>query len=1151
MRKIYLNAALLLSLFFCSSVLFAQNNWTGVSEGALRKDLFSGRYKPSAYRLFQLNEVAMQQQLRRAPLRSAVPAESSSLIITIPDADGNPIRFKSVESPVMDPALAAKYPEIRSYFGQGIDDPASTIYFDFSPRGFHAMVFSVTKKTMYIDPVDREGKYYVAFSRNDADNNTSVFSCETPVSSTQDTPTPSLTTGRGADDARLRTYRLALASSGEYSAYFLDGTETTDTQKKAKVLAAMAALLTRTNGIFERDLGVHMNLVANNDQVIYLNAATDPWNSLNSTWDTTTQVMLDNVIGSFNYDIGHFITQGSDNGNAGCIACVCKSWNGQNGDTNGPFVGKGGGFTSHQNPEGDPFVVDYTTHEMGHQFGANHTFSFAIESGSVVQMEPGSGSTIMGYAGITGTPDIQAHSDDYFHSASIQQITDYVKGTTGGGCAVVTNTGNNIPTADAGADYIIPAGTPFTLTGAGTDADAADVLSYTWEQFNDATASQVTPPANSLVGPFFRSRPYNASNSRTFPPLNDILNNNNVSKWEVLPARLAAPALPTAPLNDRALVFRFTVRDNRPGGGGTRDDDMQLRIPQETGPFQVTSPNSAVSWGAGTDQTITWSVGGSDAAPINCTNVKISLSYDGGLTFPTVLLASTPNDGSAEIQLPANTSSQARIKVEAVGNIFFDISNINFNITGPEFNFNSPAAAIITCGQTTSSITLATTASLGFNTPVTLSAISGVPAGTTVMFGTNPVNPGSSSLITLNNVNLLTAGTSYDITIQGVAGAIIKTRVLRFTVESLTPPAITAQPQAISACIASNTSFSVTATNAVSYQWQLSTNGGAAYSPAPGTNNTATYSISNATIDMNGYRYRVQVNGTCSQTITSNAAILTVIAPVTISRQPSNITICETGNITFVTEGTSTIPVIYQWQVSTNGGTAFTNITNGGSYAGATTATLAVNNVAASMNNYQYRALLSSATCTSPAITSTAALTVNARPTVQLTASPLTDLLPGQTTTISATISPAPTGFNISWTRDDQLLPGIIGTGYLVDSVEVGNYQVGIVNPTTGCNNRSNVLTIGATASANLFIFPTPNDGRFTVSYYNSTGSAAKQTLAIYDTRGQQVYSAQLNVNGPYTLHDINIRGKAKGIYYVVIGDGSGKKITEGKVMIY
>lgn len=1138
MRKVNLRLLVLLGLLCCFTPVFSQNAWKEVSESTLKKDLFAGgRYKPDAYKIFQLNEFLLQQELIKVPLRSVVPAESSDMIITIPDSDGQPLRFRFVESSVMEPTLAAKFPEIKTYFGQGIDDPGSTIYFDFSPRGFHAMVLSSAKKTLYIDPLDSDDKYYVVFSQKDVVNYRSDFRCLTPESaqnSSLQLPSPALITGRGADDGKLRSYRLALACTGEYASYFLNGTESNDAQRKAKVLAAMTTLVVRTNAIFERDFAIHLNLVGNNDLIIYLNANTDPWGS---ELNIKTQETIDAVIGDPNYDIGHLVDRGSNNGNAGCIGCVCVTWNGSS--SLGSFRGKGGAFTSHQTPEGDPFIVDYTSHEMGHQFGANHTFSFSPEN-TGTQMEPGSGSTIMGYAGITGsTTDVQANSDDYFHAISIQQITDYVKSSAGGSCATITNTNNTPPTANAGPDYTIPKETPFVLTGTASDPDPVDVLSYTWEQFNSIpdNESQLFPIPTDTVGPLFRSLRYNPSPSRTFPQLSSILNGSNGNKWERLPSV------------ERILTFRFTVRDNHVGGGSTKDDDMLVTIAATAGPFRVTSPNSVVSWPGGTDQTITWDVANTNAAPVNCTNVKISLSYDGGQTFPVVLAESTPNDGSAIVHLPATTSTQARIKVEAVGNIFFDISNVNFNITGPDFFFDSPAPATINCTQTSSSITLGTSSNLGFNTPVVLSA-SNVPAGTSITFGTNPVTPGNNSVVTLNNVNALTPGSTYDVTITGVAGAIVKTQTLRFVVESQAPPTIASQPQSVSTCLNTSTTLSVTATNAVGYEWQLSTNGGSSYNPAPGANNAAAYTITNPGLNMSNYRYRVQVNGTCSQVITSSAAVLTVVAPVEVSENPSDRTVCETENLTFSANGTSSIPIQYQWQVSINGG-VYINLTNGGAYSGVNTSTLTISNPTAAMNGNRYRALLSSAVCTNPATTAAATLTVHLRPTIQLTASPLTDLLPGQTTTLNAAINPAPTGFNISWTRDDQLLPGITGTSYLVDSAEVGNYKVSIVNPTTGCSNESNVQRIGATASSNLFIFPTPNDGRFTVSYYNSSGTAGRQTLAIYDTRGQMVYNAQLNVNGPYTLHDINLRGKAKGVYYIVIGDGSGKKITEGKVMIY
>src|SRR4051812_644561 len=494
MRKILFS--LLTVCLFLHAAAQEKNFWTSVNESTIAKNLFANRYKPTAYQLFHLQELRLTTAMRAVPSEKNVAAAASLSVLTVPNADGQLEDYKIVEAPVMDPLLAAKYPGIKSYAGKGIQNPTSTIRFDISPEGLHAMIISPERPTIYIDPVDKADKYYVVFSRKDAPNFNAPFQCFTKGADAIQNELQSLNSQasalRNADDARLRTYRLALAATGEYSTYFLDGTETTDVQRKAKVLAAMNTSITRANGIYERDFGIRMVLVANNDAIIYLNASTDPWTS---EYNTKTQQTIDAVIGSANYDIGHLVHRTSNNGNAGCIGCVCKAGS------------KGSGFTSHTTPEGDPFVVDYLTHEMGHQFGANHSFAHSYE-GTIAQCEPGSGSTIMGYAGITGaTTDIQPHSDDYFHARSIEQVTDYIKSSTGGGaCAQVTLTGNNTPTASAGADYVIPKSTPFTLTGSGGDADASDVLTYVWEEIDSKTSSSpTTPSATATAGPVFRS----------------------------------------------------------------------------------------------------------------------------------------------------------------------------------------------------------------------------------------------------------------------------------------------------------------------------------------------------------------------------------------------------------------------------------------------------------------------------------------------------------------------------------------------------------------------------------------------------------------------------------------------------------------------
>ncbi|WP_158638438.1 reprolysin-like metallopeptidase [Panacibacter ginsenosidivorans] len=669
---------LLLSLVcggFMMSV-HAQNDkalWKPTAESALSqkaKDEFGKHFKPAAYKFFSLKEDDLRNDLITAPAEKSIVISKSGKFIAVPDAEGNMQRFRIAEVPVMAPQLAAKYPGVKTYIGQGVEDKTATIHFDVTPAGFHAVVMSASKPTYYINPVDNANKVYIVNARNPGDKSAG-FKCDIDksllITSNGSTDKSSTVTGN-ADDGKLRTYDLALCVNGEFSQTFLDGSETNDAQRIAKVMNVLITCIVRANAVYERDFGIRLQYVANEDTLIFLDPATDPWPTkpplFGTSWNSKTQQTIDARIGSANYDVGHLLgkvpTFGDNNGNAGCIGCVCTSG------------AKGSGFSAYYDPTLiDYMVIDYWTHEMGHQFGANHTFDFSSE-GTQAQIEPGSGSTIMGYAGITGSTDIQPHSDDLFSVVSIAQVANNIKSGSSSTCPAITNTGNTAPLANAGADYTIPKSTPFILTGTGSDIDGADALTYIWEQADvfEKTTSNTFPSATSTTGPVFRV--YNDSTLpvRVFPALSTILAGQTSSTWEALPSVA------------RDLSFRFTVRDNHVGGGNNMTDEMKVTVASTAGPFVVTQPNTNVSWVGGSQQTITWDVAATNNAPVSCANVKISLSTDGGNTFNTVLAASTPNDGSQVVTLPSVNSTQCRIKVEAVGNIFFDISNANFTISG-------------------------------------------------------------------------------------------------------------------------------------------------------------------------------------------------------------------------------------------------------------------------------------------------------------------------------------------------------------------------------------------------------------------------------------------------------------------------------------
>lgn len=605
-----------------------------------------------AFLSYELDREALQFVFSNAPEESAVSNRTSSLIVELPMPDGTFQEFRVVKTDVMHPDLAVRYPEIVTYGGQGITDPHATAKFDFTPFGFHAMILS-PGNTVFIDPFSlQDPDHYMVYYKRDFISG-KQFNCGVPENNSlvdfgDDVETGSVSRSIGTE---LKTYRLAMAATGEYTAVF-GGTV-------AGALAAIVTSVNRVTGVYEREFAIRMVLIANTDTLIFTNAATDPYdNNDGGVMLGQNQTTVTARIGGPNYDIGHVFSTGG--GGIAGLGVVCY------------FALKAQGVTGSPAPYGDPFDIDYVAHEIGHQFGGNHTFNCEVGSCSgnrsfTTAYEPGSGSTIMAYAGICGNNNLQSNSDDYFHTKSFDEIITYTTTGVGNACPVVTSTGNNPPVINPGANYIIPYLTPFRLTGDATDPDG-DPVTYCWEQYNLGPAGTWSAPAGNA--PIFRSFDPTTNPVRLFPKLNNILNNNQTI-GEVKPSYA------------RTLNFKLTARDNRLNGGGVTNNDTTVTVQViNTGQaFAVTSPNvTGITWPANGVETVTWDVGGSDLAPISTPTVNILLSTDGGQTFPITLATGVSNNGSYNVNVPNVSTTTARVMVEGAGNIFFDINDKNFSI---------------------------------------------------------------------------------------------------------------------------------------------------------------------------------------------------------------------------------------------------------------------------------------------------------------------------------------------------------------------------------------------------------------------------------------------------------------------------------------
>lgn len=663
-----MNKIIILSgLFITSLSLKAQSNqllWKSINETEIsvtgKRDI-----QPEKYKTFHVNIISLKNILANTPLDKDIITSNSNAVISLPMPDGSIQDFRITESPVMEESLQISFPEIRTYNIRGIDDVYASGKLDLTEFGFHGMIRS-PKGDVYIDPYCKWNttdyiSYYTAdFSK--PLNERGV--CEGTLGSNYKTMAPNAICA----GANLKTYRLAIACTGEY-ARAACGTGT-NTPTTSQILAKVVTSVNRVDGVYETEVAVKLVLVPTTTVVLFGvpgQGFTTAENNNANTLISKSQSIITSSVGAANFDIGHTFSTGG--GGLAQLGCVCSAGS------------KASGITGSPSPVGDPYDIDYVAHEMGHQFGGNHTFngnggSCSGNRNASTAVEPGSGVTIMAYAGICSPQDLAPNSIAYFQGVSYDEITNFINTGGGNNCDVMTATGNAAPSVSVNISSIaIPKGTPFQLTGSATDPNG-DALTYQWEEVDAGT---VAGNWNTGTKPFFRSYVPVTTPTRLFPKLANILAGTyTTSAGEFLPG--AAGTTFTA---NATLKFRLTARDNKIGGGGVCSALTTLTISSAAGPFAVSSQSTTgIIYPSGSTQTINWNVNNTNVAPVNCLNVNIYVSTDNGNTF-TLSIANTPNDGTENIILPsvAVTKTTCRVKVESVGNIFFDVNKKMFTIS--------------------------------------------------------------------------------------------------------------------------------------------------------------------------------------------------------------------------------------------------------------------------------------------------------------------------------------------------------------------------------------------------------------------------------------------------------------------------------------
>ncbi len=886
--KLKLQSTILIVIMFSITSIYAQKGVWKIQEfnGKINNHATSS-YDKNYSKTFTLNFTTFKEQLKDAPLRG-VKNQRSSVTIKLPDEKGNLNEYNIFEAPVFAPSLSAKYPNIKSYVGYRTDNSGGIVRMSVSHKGVQTMISNKNQRTIFMQPVRGETEKYLVYSREAKVHLPKEdFICYTEDELVETGSSKNSIAQRDADDQILRKFRIAISVNGEYTAYH-GGTV-------ADALAAINATMTRNNAIYEVDMAVTFEL-QDFPNLIYTDAATDPYSPSLSAWNVELQNTLTNEIGNDAYDIGHMFGASGGGGNAGCIGCVCVDDTTSTSDEN-----KGAGITSPADgiPEGDTFDVDYVAHEIGHQMGANHTFSHSTE-GTGVNSEPGSGTTIMGYAGITNENNVAQHSDAYFHYQSIRQITDNITNTRlcWQANSPVTLT-NNPPNADAGSDYTIPQGTAYVLRGTATDADGGDNLSYCWEGIDSGQVTNTSFGPTSTVGSMARSLPPTDASDRYIPMLSSVIAGNLT---ETSPT-LGSPWETVATVS-RDINWALTVRDREPTalglGGQSSFDTMKVTVDASAGPFVVTSHATDVSWDAGTSQAVTWDVAGTDSGAVNATTVDILLSTDGGLTFPFTIATDVPNTGSYNAVMPSisgGNTTTARLMVQGHNHIFYAVNSSNFSVTASEFTITLAEASKNVClPDNTIDYTFTYNTFLGFTGTTSFSATA-LPSGVTASFSPETATADATEItMTLSGTSGLSVD-SYPFTVKAESGSLsseangsLNVYTRSYDVLVLTSPADASTDVLLNPVLTWEAD-----TNATSYNVEVASD--AAFTNIVDSANVSsnTYTVATTLDQVATYYWRVKQKNDCGEGSFSSVYSFTTLS----------CTVCDsTGSTTYATSTT-------------------------------------------------------------------------------------------------------------------------------------------------------------------------------------------------------------------------------------------------------